>query len=769
MLQSCLGTRYLQKNEYLLADQYIIGNKKTNKIELTPYYLQSTNRKFLGIPFRLWIYQIGKYTYNKQFIKREYERIKLRYKRKLATLKENIPYKKLKKAKKKKLKNYKKLIKYGNFLMRMGEAPVIFVPQKRIDTENNLLQYLYTKGYFDAQVTSTVRFKDKRAYVFYRIKEDQPFLIKDTSLYTPDTCIKNLLQPYEQHSLLRKKDNYSQDMLVVERNRIYNILVNNGYFNFNKQYISFNVDTVASHQSVSIETVISLPEENISHPIYYIDNILFSVRSTGSANPVEEIITPNGIILENTKPYFLNNAIIAKIPVHSKQLYRKSDFTEIQRRFTSLGIFKNFRVGYEVIGDNLLSPYIRTSLLDKFQLEQELGTEFTRISTIPFYQLSFKSRNLFKRLDILTIKAQLNLETGSLPTSGEQFYSVQNFQLSMGIDLPQFVFLFPSRIDSKLDVYNPNTKLDVSYIFTNKDKYSCQKVETFLSYSWHPNALTRLEFIPISIGLMDFKIQEDFKKELLSRQLKGDNTYKRYDPAFLSSSCVRTIFKRSKEYTKKYWGLELFLESGGSFQNLIDFEKVFTPKLTYYKYIKCNLLYNHQIPLQSSTLFAYQFNTGIIYAYNKYKIAPPDKYYFIGGPNSIRGWSSKTLGPGSSYSDNSQEEKFFKEKPGEFIIQGSLELRQHLIGFLEGAFFIDIGNIWMLQKTSEDGADFDFSRFYKEIAISSGLGIRLNFDFLIVRVDVGVKIYDPASLIGFDNLLKNIFEPTVNFGLGYPF
>lgn len=146
------------------------------------------------------------------------------------------------------------------------------------------------------------------------------------------------------------------------------------------------------------------------------------------------------------------------------------------------------------------------------------------------------------------------------------------------------------------------------------------------------------------------------------------------------------------------------------------------------------------------------------------------KYYFAGGPTSNRAWHPRSLGQGSYNTDLGNKPLQFKERPGELILQGNIELRQKLVGILEGALFIDAGNVWMLTDSDQPAKNFRFNQFYQEIAIGSGAGIRFDFNFFILRLDIGFKVYDPSRPLGErffpHNMLKDF---TINIGLGYPF
>ncbi|NEJ83187.1 hypothetical protein GR268_42675, partial [Rhizobium leguminosarum] len=289
--------------------------------------------------------------------------------------------------------------------------------------------------------------------------------------------------PYEEHSLLKKGQNYDQDVLIDERTRIHDLLVDNGYWGFNKQYVAFNVDTTGNNQSVAIETVVLLPTDGKPHPVYDLANIQLTVSPSFSADSSAEIDIYGGITFKNTRQHFSPKSIVNKIPLQLGQLYRKCDIVETQKRLTSLGIFRNIHIGHEIIDGTHLRTNICTSLLDKFQLEQELGTEFTKASSVPFYRLSFKSRNLFKKLETLTVKSQLGIEVGSMATTEQQeFYNEGNFHIAAELTLPQFLLFLPATTRAKLAAYKPITKVHLGYTFTKQINYTKQSVKTLLSY-----------------------------------------------------------------------------------------------------------------------------------------------------------------------------------------------------------------------------------------------------------------------------------------------
>lgn len=762
-----------------MAGQYAVGNKKVKKDELEPYYLQDTNRKLLGIPIWLWIYQVGSHYFSRPAIEKSYQRVATSYDKQLdLAIDQPKKWDRLQKAKKKKLASYERLLQKGNLLMQLGEPPLFYSPHQRVATEQNLLQYLHTKGYFQAQVTSTVKFKGASAYVRYRIQENKPSLLQEIRLNAPDVAIQTLLEPYLDQSLLQQGQIYDQNILAAERDRIYDLLLDKGYWGFNKQYIWFNVDNTSPNQTVAVETVVSLPAAESEHPVYQIDQVNFTIQPGIQDQSEEDTSTYEGVTFKNIKQHFSPRSLIHKIPLRTGQLYSKQAIVDMQRRLTSLGVFKTVYVSHEPMGQQYLLTHIHTGLRDKFQFEHEIGTEFTRNSSIPFYQLSLKSRNLFRQLDILTVRSQFSIELGSIPTDGTLFYSVQNFNTAIGLQVPQLWLPLPASKRNSFELYQAITKLDIGYTFTNQPNYKSHNLKTVLGYSWQPVPTITLELTPVTIGLMDSQLKPDFAKELQERKKQGDLSYKRYKPALHTNFTFKATFKNKEDFkdenSQDYSWLELLLESGGTLQNWIDIQAFLGARLAYYKYLKGSLSYSQHIALQPGTIFAYHVSTGILYPYNTHQVAPLDKYYFVGGPSSIRAWASRSLGPGSYQTGSMKKgEKYFDERPGEVMIQANVELRQRLTsllgGVLEGAMFVDIGNVWMLNKSKRVGEDFAWNRFYQELAIGTGVGLRLNFKVLVLRLDVGIKAYDPSCSVGDRLFPPTMLRPTINFGIGYPF
>lgn len=771
-LQACSGTRYLQANEYLLARQHIQGNKKVKRSALTPYYQQQSNRTWLAMPVRLWIHEFGKKSYDTTTVKTKIQHIEDTYAPKLAAAADSPrKLKRLQQHKAQKLAAKKRILEEGNWWMRWGEPPVIYNPQQKDLTENNLLRYLHTKGYFDAQVSSKVKLRHKRAYITYQIKENKPYLIRKIQLNTADTAIQQLLEPYEQQSLMQQGQNYDQDVLTHERERIQELLLNQGYFGFSKQYISFNIDTTGDDRTVAVETVVALPTGSKAHRTYPIDSVVWVVAPKQPVQAPTTISTYQGITFKAPHKSLNPKVIASKIPLTPSQLYSAQAIIETRKRLARLDMFRYIHITHDTTAIGNLITYIHTAPTSSFQLANELGIQVSQDAPIPqpSYELSLKSRNLFKQLEILKLGVQISLEEVTASTGKKTFYNSQTYDASLELTLPQFLLPLRTPTYMRLDTYQPATKATLGGSFTSRPDYTRSSGKASLSYDWKSLRNASYTLTPLRIEIIDSNVSEQFKEELEKRKAKGDNLYRTYQPSFVSSLSFQTTIRSHQvagtAQPRSY--VSLHLESGGALQNLLDFRKLISKKLMYYKYWQFDVTYSQCIPLRPSTILAYQMTTGLAYPYDEYSVLPPDKNYFAGGSSGIRAWSSRSLGPGSYDASTAGT----TQQPGELTLQGSVELRQPLVGLLESALFVDLGNVWMIHKTDRIGADFSFKRFYKEIAVGAGIGLRLNFNFLVLRLDVGLKLYDPAKPLGARLFPAGTWKEltTLNLGLGYPF
>ncbi len=775
-MKSCVLTHYIRDNEWLLVQQNIKGNKNIKK-QLAQYYQQQSNPTLPLIPISpsIWIYELGKHYHDTTAIKTKIAHIEKNFSNRIGKAKNNQRnIQQLQEKRDKKTGRQTKILRQGHFFMLWGEPPVIYDPKKRKDTENNFRDYLKSKGYFNANVTSEVKKKNKKISITYHVKENKPYTIGLTKLNIPDTAINKLIQAHQGHSLIIKKKNYEQAILAQERERIEALLKDNGYFNSSQEYIFFHVDTTLGNRKVGIETIVHFPKKNI-YKAFTLDTVVFVAENNKvKNNHTRSCITYDGIVFNFLNKNYKPKLLAKKITLRPGKLYRKFNTQETQKQLGDLDMFSYVDIAYYTTGNTFVA-HIYTDSFKKIQASNEIGFQVSDKLPGVFDNLSLKSRNLLGGLEILTMNTTVSLE-GITSTLDKKNVYRSKFSNDISLMFPKFLFPFGHKMQAKLDNISPSTKFLIEYGLERREEYKRHTLKGTVGYPWKNRYDTFYEVTLIDINFINSKKHTAFQTLLNDMQKQGNDLYRAFEPSFVSSVSFKVISNKTLNNGALYSHVMLGLESGGTTQNFFDFQQLIDNRLEFYQYLKFDLDYSKQLPLYSGLALAYHINFGIAKPYGKNHILPYEKYYAIGGSNSIRAWPIRKLGPGAYNPKNKDHSDF--ERQGETLIQSSIELRQNLIGFLEGAFFIDAGNIWMVSKTNRTDAEFTFNRFYKEVAWGSGLGLRLNFKFLVVRLDMGIKLYDPTKplqerFLANKITLKKPFgaadQTTFNFAIDYPF
>jgi len=278
-------------------------------------------------------------------------------------------------------------------------------------------------------------------------------------------------------------------------------------------------------------------------------------------------------------------------------------------------------------------------------------------------------------------------------------------------------------------------------------------------------------------------ISSDFQDELDDLKESGNNLYRTFEPSFVTSSSYSVTFNFN-EYgsfdSKNASFLRLMGESGGTLLNLVDIDFLRSEGLEMFKYLKFGIDYRKYSSITPGSKVAFRINAGAARAYSENKVLPYEEYFFSGGSNSIRAWAPRRLGPGSFYPTDSlgnYSNKF--EQPGEILFETNIEIRTRLAGFINSALFLDVGNVWMFEEDpARPGSKFEVKDFIQELAVGTGVGIRLDFSFLLLRLDFGLKLYNPGLPSGERFYWENrkiddgISRPDpwiINLAIGYPF
>ncbi len=785
-------TKNLPEGQYVLYDNELRGVNKANEDEIRSLFIAEPNTRIpltnrsLGVS----IYRLGKSFYDSAKVAKKLEAANQELQVVKSALKEDEQNRKLLQREYKlisKIKSYEEKLEFGNFLMRTGN-PVIKLDTAVVKlTVNEIDNYLYNHGFLDAEVDFEVEIDKKKAKVKYLVEERKPYLIDSIYTNSDNQEILRLLAQSQNKTFLKTGKFYNQNDFIAERNRIEDLLKNNGFFMFNKNFIDYNLYYDTLKKSITAEQRILKPAFSDFHQIYTIDSISFTVNP-----PSEDFIDNNvarsfrNIDFEFYRDRYSERILSSRIFLQPGDKYNRAEFIETQKQLSNLDLFRFINISFDTLGNTLVAKII-TQPNQKYQLTNQLGLSITEQLPGPFFSASLRNRNFFRAGEILEFNFRAGLE-GVASATDQGVYQSRELGTSASVIFPRFLIPFFQSDLHKFGRYNPNTRTQIGYNYTNRPEYTRTGLNGLLAYTW----ATRDNRQRFTINAADINyirtpnITNAFRDVLLDLQNQGNNLIWSFLPSFISSFSAQSVinFNQYGDFkTSRASLLRLFIESGGTTLNFLDIDdNAQDIEFANFQWLKFQADFRRYYPLDRKQTFAYRANFGIAQPYGiSNGILPYEKYFFAGGGTSIRAWQARRLGPGS-YSPALGERGPYDypfEQPSEMIIETMLEYRRKLVGYFDMALFIDAGNSWMIGvDNSRPGADFRFDRFYKEIAVGTGIGLRMDFDFLVIRLDMATKAIDPSQPEGerwvwdnvsFRNPLGLRGQTVLNFGIGYPF
>jgi hypothetical protein len=783
----CVSTRYLKDEENLFYKQKIKGNQSISTDDLTVFYQAKPNKRFPLIPgLYVWFYQIGTNSFDPQKYQDKIVSINDKYDKKINEEEKIKKKESLNRKRSKKLRKVEKSINEGNLLMRWGEPIAVLDTQKIENTSDQFNKYLQTKGYFRGYSDVNIKYKKRKAWVRYEITENQPYILDTLILKTSDSLVNAIISLDEENSLLQVGDNYDQEKITNERVRIETLLKNNGYFDFNRQYIDFDVDTALGDYKVGIRTVIKNRNNNENHRVFKIDSVVFTtdanVRVPNQSRIHEEY---NGVTYQAFKNKYSYKILDRRSFIYPGNLYSREQTLQTQRQLANLDIFRFVNINYDSSGGKFIAN-IFASPQKRQQFSSEAGLTITYGYPGPFVNFGYLIRNIFRGLENLQLSARAGIE--GVPSATDFTNILADIQAGVDASLifPQFLIPGSSALKSRYGQYNPKTVVKGGFSYSDRPEYLRRSIRTSVAYTWSNKKRRSFSLSPFDMQVINTTFQDSaFVARLEELEQEGNNLINSFKPSFVSSSLFTAAYYFGGAEASKSQGsiLRFAFESGGTFLSFFGTEFLSQRELEYYQYLRANIDIRKRIKLATSTILAYRINVGVAFPYSDEKILPYEKYFFAGGAVSNRAWRPRRLGPGSfTPTDAEGNVSYDIEQPGEVILETNIELRQKLSGILELAGFVDAGNIWVIRKTDSrysEGGSLD--GFINEIAVSGGAGIRFDFSYFVFRVDAAWKIYDPARQIGNRFFLSDGFDqdpaaagqrnesPLLNFAIGYPF
>lgn len=652
-------------------------------------------------------------------------------------------------------------------LRRMGEAPVIYDSLKTVRSCTDLRAALQNQGYLHAVVDAdTVTLKPKRTRVKYTLRPGEPFYIKNVSYDIRDSVIAGVLAQKCGDDRIVPGMKFNANKLNDERKRIADLLVNNGYYKFNKDFIRYTADTLRDDRNIGLTLHLMPYRTNVVpdtlHPFYRIGKIRYIPGTIADGTADSKMHLRMGVLRANTA-------------MHEGMPYSSNDLQKTYNNFGRLSAVRYTNITFDERPGNILDCNIQVSTNKPHTISFEPEGTNTAGDLGAAASLTYQNRNLFRGSELLSIQLRGAYEA----IHGLEGYSNSNF-VEYGVEarlsFPRFLLPFAST--HFLQRSDMSTQLSVMYDNQERPEYHRRVLNAALKYKWanagHHDRY-QVDLIDMSYVYMPW-ISETFRKDYLEDN-NNRNAILRYNYENM------LIMKLGLGYTYNNGtrAIKLNLESAGNLLGGIaklanssknELGQYRVMNIAFAQYVKADIDYTRNIRLDYNNQLVLHAALGVAYPYGNSRVLPFEKRYFSGGANSVRGWSVRSLGPGKFRGTDGNID--FINQTGDLKLDLNMEYRAHLFWKFNGAVFVDAGNIWTLRNYEDQpGGQFKIDEFWKQIAVGYGVGVRLNFDYFIVRFDLGMKAVNPAYENSHDHY--PIAHPdlgrdlTFHFAIGYPF
>ncbi len=800
---SCNTTKFLDEDELLLTKNDVrftetqeVSNRRQLLYELSTVYQQQTNSNFFFIP-REWFY-----------------------------FKTSAP---------------KDTSKVDNWVRRViAEPPAIHDREAVTATEDAMQRFMQYRGYFNAEVSHEQKVRGKKIKVTYLVTPEQQFSIDSAFFSSPDPKVNDLLHATRDESLLQPGAELTGTLYEQERERITRMMRNRGYAFFLPNYVApLDADTTLANKKANVYLEVITPPEDSVHRQYTVGEISIfpDYDPLRQENQLLDT-TIQGFLFRladstfETKP----RTLIARIYLQKGELFRKENFDRTNRAISSLGIFRFVRIKQEIdsLDQEKLNFRLELTPMPKIEVGVDVEFNYTNRNTsaasgnlIGFsVSPSLRNRNVFKGAELLLTNLSAGVEVNPSAINTSRFWNTVDLRVQSELYFPRFNdYLGLYRLFNKLPI-NKSGKA------AGTDFYNMLQENGATRLSASYNYLLLLDFYRYNLfnASYGFDIRRGNTHRYLLNHIGIDYLRPFTEPAFeeildsnpfLARSFGQQLFvsllfrdlniifnSRPNRFGKSsYVGFNIEMAgaeiwAGNVLYNAIASEPdtLTIGNTDFSQYVKSEIDLRRYLPVGGKNTFAARFALGIALPFGFTSDVPYVKQFFVGGPGSIRGWPARSLGPGgyedTTFNVNSVKNLLLFYQTGDIKLEFNLEYRFDLFWRLKGALFLDGGNIWTLKADPDRcGSQFRFSNpsspcsddtrsragpFYSQIALSSGMGVRLDLSYFIFRLDMGIRLRNPFPLRGTNGSINeqdywtdwsswSLGDINYNIGLGYPF
>ena len=634
--------------------------------------------------------------------------------------------------------------RWNRFMWRIGEKPVIADTFLAEQCRNDIQAAVRGMGYLDAEVDLQQVNKKRKATMHYNIHPGTRYKVDGIQRHYNDSLTYRVLVSNEGESLLRDGMPFDFNVLDAERSRINTLLQNNGFYQFNRDFLRYEADTsrISHRGSVTL----------------FLDP--FRTATNPAPRPHQQFRFGYVEYVFNNDEIPLRPSVLERLThIQEGKLYSER---EVQNTYAAMGgldavLATNIKFTPDPADSLTLNSTISIATNKPNSVSAELEGTNSAGDLGAAASVTYSNRNLFRGSEVLSLKLRGAFEA----IKGLDGYDDQNYieySAEASLRFPDFMLPFVSKSYRKLA--KATSELSVMYDSQDRPEFHRRVVTGAWRYRWNGRDARlrhRVDLLDLNYVFMPW-ISSTFREVYLDNPTSRNAILRyNYENLFIMkwgynvSYSSRGSGLSSSNYGTNAYSIHFNVETAGNLlrgiSSLLDSQRdadghynVFN--IAYAQYAKVDFDFAKSFRVNDRNSFALHFGLGVAVPYANSSILPYEKRYFSGGANSVRGWSVRELGPGSFKGHDGRID--FINQTGDMKLDMNVEYRTHLFWKMDGAVFADAGNIWTLRDYAEQpGGQFRFDTCWRQIAVAYGLGLRLNFDYFILRLDGGMKAVNP--------------------------
>ncbi len=687
-------------------------------------------------------------------------------------------------------------------LRRAGDAPVIYKDQESQIVAFKMEKALSNKGYIHASVDVQTSFKKKKANVNYQVNLNNPYRVRNFSLVIRDDSIQKEIGKDTAILKINKGMLFDSEALDGFREEVASYLRQRGYYRLTKESLYFIADSTYKTHEVDLKAYIRAPGETSTRPDtliakpesyhqrYKVGNVFVVTNFDPLHNDGSEYLSEEGLEFLRKGSYSYKELLVYDIGnkdvkpdllrdncyIVPGSIYNEHLVTQTYTSLTALSAMKSANIRFVEREGGILDCIIFLA----FSPSQSFTTNLEGTNTsgdLGFAgSVNYQHRNIFRGSETFNFKVRGAFESvgGNVTALFDKYY----YELGAETSVTYPKILFPFLDKNFKRSLKASTEVSLAYGVQSRPEFERTVASSAFSYKWNRKQKSRYVFDLVDLSYVYLPwVSSDFEKEFLS-----NNSYLKYSYqshmimrsglSFSYSSLLPGIKNRNVHSVRasvETAGNMLWLASKAfNFDQKEDYYTLFN--IRYEQYVKGYFDFSKQYYIDDKNSFALHVDAGVAAPYGNSDVVPFEERFFSGGANSVRGWSVRSLGPGR-YSGTSRQIDYVNQS-GDIKLDANIEYRSKLVWKLQIAAFIDMGNIWTVREYAEQpGGKFELNNFYKELAGAYGLGMRLDFNFFLLRLDFGMKAYNPADgAIRWPMISPKINrDMAIHFAIGYPF